>query len=457
MSEVKKATECPDKGYRQLKIKLLQGLTPSCEACKQLLKERGFQPEKLQELAEGNMPGQPPEEVEEKPHEAAAEQQDDADADDQPQEPTDPFEYAKSLAPIITLLEPGDCGRKLPYQCSICKTAGYPNGKIGDLVRPASIKHFLKNHINSNCHQRALQRQRVAESNLVDCGGLRVGLPAQGGWLFEMKREFHQWASMTNIERFAKHSYSHDANGAGWTIKHFQCARQCRLDPTRGAICDQCQILSKANQVVRTVHKFGLKYWLARLLNAKIFHTPEVQKEVEDEFKVSGTWKYDPKRAEVFLNLKVWQLQQVVRQSWSSHTKESSTSAYKDFVESVVNPALHVNPQSLPDSFSTVLAKWSACLASGQVPDSDAANLRLASAHLGGAFNASPLLQGISLQCLRKLDKEARNIQTMRGRKCKESSAEASLVEDAGLTLAMACCNKALARQLLGRSWHNIG
>ena len=154
----------------------------------------------------------------------------------------------------------------------------------------------------------------------------------------------------------------------------------------------------------------------------------------------------DPPKMEKQLTCTTWQLQQIVRASWTSFPQESITEVQKDFIATVVHPCLHINPRSLPDSFTTTLAKFSACLASGHMAESEAANLRLALAHLGGTFEAHPLLQGMSLQCLRKIDKEGRGMQ---GRKPKDwTNAEMILAQDAGLTLAMACGNKQLAKKL---------
>ena len=452
MAEIAKAGKCPAGGYVAIQQKLLDKEDINCPACIEFMKTYKVCPNQLDIAVERALQGEALS-SEKDPKAAEPEVQVREDAEEAQQEeavePEDPFDFAKSLAPTITLLSPGDHGRKLPFRCNICKTAGFPDGKIGELNKASSVRYFLTNHINSGMHQENLRKiQAAKEQDMVQCNGLLVNEPIRSNRLYSLRREFHLWASMSNIEKFAKHTYFQEANTSSWRVKSHKCLTKCVPDRLGSNVCDECLKLGSCHGISRTVSKFGMKYWPAKLLNARLFLEPEVALEVEAEIRKSGTYDCDGPRLEKILKCSAWQLQQVVRASWTSHPNEAATEAYKDFVATVVQPCLHINPRSLPDSFASTLARFSACLASGHMAESEAANLRLAVAHLGGVFEAHPLLQGMSLQCLRKIDKTSRGVTVMTGRKSKDcTNAEINLVQDAGLTLAIAACNKQLAKK----------
>lgn len=96
-----------------------------------------------------------------------------------------------------------------------------------------------------------------------------------------------------------------------------------------------------------------------------------------------------------------------------------------------------------------VIGRLTACIASGESGESTIGTMKMASAILKGDLENHPLLHGITLQCLRRIDKEKRGITTMAGRRSTESQMEADLIADAGLSLSLAGGNKQLAKQLL--------
>jgi len=83
-------------------------------------------------------------------------------------------------------------------------------------------------------------------------------------------------------------------------------------------------------------------------------------------------------------------------------------------------------------------------------------SVKLASQAISGRLNGHPLIQGLSLQCYRMMEKADRGIFTLAGRRGAETELEKSLIHDAGIQLAVAAGNKALAMQfgLSGRSGH---
>eukprot|EP00438_Fugacium_kawagutii_P012511 Skav212719 [mRNA] locus=scaffold113:730213:738201:- [translate_table: standard] len=131
--------------------------------------------------------------------------------DDQVDE--DPFRYAKSKAPMITLLQPGFASKTFPYRCNVCKSRRQPgaaaswpwqrvSGRIGDLceAKHERVEYYLNKHLFSTSHLARVQSLGDAErqENFVDCEGIQVS--SNGGRLSLCKREFMVWAQLANLQ-----------------------------------------------------------------------------------------------------------------------------------------------------------------------------------------------------------------------------------------------------------------
>ena len=75
-------------------------------------------------------------------------------------------------------------------------------------------------------------------------------------------------------------------------------------------------------------------------------------------------------------------------------------------------------------------------------------NAELAKQIVGGRLDGNPFVQGILIQCLTRLEKAERGIETCRGRAADSTFTKSSLVENAALQLAIAGCNRQLAAEL---------
>lgn len=76
-------------------------------------------------------------------------------------------------------------------------------------------------------------------------------------------------------------------------------------------------------------------------------------------------------------------------------------------------------------------------------------NAKIAQAAVAGALDNQGFVQGLMLQFLQRVDKEGRGCTSLRGRPSKAiSDTEKALIEDAALTLAIAGCNKEVAKEL---------
>ena len=445
-AEVKNAALCTDGGFVRLQTNLLHEKPVGCHACQALLRSCNFDASEFAAAIADDAMSKPMLAIEDAPRKADT--QDDA-ADVEEQE--DPLDYVRSFAPVIELLDPGTFGKSLPFRCVICKSKSQPDGKVGNLnyLTKTAVTHFLRQHLDSATHQRNLKAYEIAKHGKpVPCEALLVSDPS-AGCLYEVQKEFELWVGHANLKVLAKHEYWKDVNKDQWFIRAARCQKECLPSAGCRPMCAQCQELGKAKGVCKVVLRFAQKYFLAVLLSARLFQDSERRQEVEAEIKDSLLYKKDPKRMQQILDLSNNKLQQLVRASWLKGTDVHSTETQGKFMTSVVKPALRFNISTVPNCFSDVLTRFSASIASGLFSDRDVAKLKVAAGVLDGRLDEHPLLHGLSLQCMRLLEKQQRGLETMRGRRSQESCLESSLISDAGLRLAMMSNNKSLARELL--------
>ena len=121
-----------------------------------------------------------------------------------------------------------------------------------------------------------------------------------------------------------------------------------------------------------------------------------------------------------------------------------------------MKPALKINVTSVPDCFADVIARFKGWISSNSTSETDRANLRVAAGVMEGRLQGHPLLHGLSLQCMRMVEKQDRGVNTMRGRRCNETELETQLISDAGLALASASGLNSLVKMSLGIGWNWI-
>lgn len=442
---MKKLTACPDGGFVSLQLRLAGGQEIDCHACLALLKSCNCDFDALAAAIAGAtsisselLP------IEDAPRS----DQSKADGDDEQDE--DPLAYAKSFPGIIEVLPPGTFGKALPYRCLICKSKTQPEGRVGNLnvLNKKAIMHFLDQHIQSCTHQKNLKDlERAKHGEPVPCEALLLEDESAGS-LFEAQSEFRLWAAHANLKTFARHTYWQEQGV--WHIRSSACLQTCMAQPGSRPMCPNCSDLGKTKGVVRTVLKFAHKFFLANLLSARLFQDPERSKEVESEIRSSLLYRRGPVGMEKTLKLSNGRLQQLLRATWLKGGSEvNATEAQSAFVSSVVQPALRFNIATVPECFSDVVTRFSASIASGLFDDRDVAKLKIAAGVLDGRLDNHPLLHGLSLQCMRLLEKQQRGVNTMRGRRSTENPLETALISDAGLRLAMMSNNKKLAKELL--------
>ena len=433
----------------------------NCDICKLMLKAYNFSPEGLQEvlaepeklgeqlklatgLGEGPAEAQP----------AGRAQAEDEDAD------MDPWDYVrKTGGRHIELLPAGSYGKAFPFRCTLCKTRRMPEGKINDLCFPdlKSVKYFLGQHLDSNTHVKKLREYELksnpeAQKNApepVECSGLQTTDPVMARSLYVYLAEFNLWASMANFASQAnvKHSYTFDANSKSWTIKAGNCLKTTAPDPLNSDkthhTCGKCWGLGDSHSIVRSAQKFAVKYYAAELLSLRLFSAPQAVEKMMEEIREKMVYKTDKLKFKTVLATNNVQLQQYVRCTWLSDCNPSEP--VQRFIDTVVSPCLQCNIATIPDRLADTVASFQALIRSGQLSDSEMVNIKVASSVLRGDFESHPLLLGLCLQTKRKLQKMERGIETMAGRRSKESLLEKELISDAGVQLACATGNSKLA------------
>ncbi|CAK9004757.1 Hypothetical protein SCF082_LOCUS8319 [Durusdinium trenchii] len=340
---------------------------------------------------------------------------------------------------FLEVLQPGDYGRKAPVRCKLCTSRKQPNGKVLEVhvMKIKSVKHFLGQHFSSSSHQKNLAihegRDALDQGLRVKCPGIDVDDKDCAGHLYTYREEFKLWVQMSNLKELAKHSYSFDASKGTWRARASSCEEQFESQSPEDVVCKECLKLGAAHSIARHVVKFSIKYYLANLLSCRIFQGAEAVEELLAKIKANPIYLRDPPYMENLLALKTNKLQQYVRASWLSTPLTGANQALISFVNSIVKPALNVCVHSVPENFVDVIGRLTACIASGESGESTIGTMKMASAILKGDLENHPLLHGITLQCLRRIDKEKRGITTMAGRRSTESQMEADLIADAGL------------------------
>lgn len=201
-------------------------------------------------------------------------------------------------------------------------------------------------------------------------------------------------------------------------------------------------------QCCRTVCKFAQKYFMAKLLHARLFGGQEAASEIVKDYKKTKVYQRDSEQQDKILALNCGKLQQLVRGAWQCINDRHMTHMQSEFIDTIVRPALRVNVGTVSANFAEVIGKFSACIASGECSESDLASMRLAAACVDGTLDRHPLVQGLAFACLRKVKKMDLGIFTMQGRRDAGTTArEAQLIQDAGMQLSVLSGSKAMMQE----------
>ena len=282
---MRKVNACPDNGFKSLQLKLLAGTEIKCETCKSLVEKFGFNTKDMEHVTSEWLQGKKevPEVEADPPEHAAAEPvphgnhllkspeavnspgttKSSPGADSMTnrvaqKEGTE--RYLKSLEPTFILHPPGSFGKKVPLQCTVCKTPTWPRGKVLDECswKESSVRHFVEQHVKSQKHYSSVRReeQKPISANMVPCQGLCTADQERGQHLDRFEDEFKLWAVHSKFDMEgaggAKNTYWHEKNTDTWFVRAHQCERQTEEERFEFQVCPKCIELGTSRGVSRT-------------------------------------------------------------------------------------------------------------------------------------------------------------------------------------------------------------
>ena len=172
----------------------------------------------------------------------------------------------------------------------------------------------------------------------------------------------------------------------------------------------------------------------AELLHHRLFATEEKVQEFLTSIRERNMYSRHSVQFEKVFGYKNHELQRWVRSSFMSAPESKRAAAFQDFITKVVEPCMSCNVTVLAKSKPAVVqaqAMFEKYLASGQLSDMEQVNMSLANACLVGKLSNHPLIQGLLLSCLKKIEREEAGMDS-RGR----NRASSALAVPQGLEIA---------------------
>eukprot|EP00438_Fugacium_kawagutii_P008763 Skav206806 [mRNA] locus=scaffold1990:253368:261683:- [translate_table: standard] len=256
---MKKLNKCPGGRYTELQHKLLQESEIKCEVCLGLLDGCGFNSADMHTTVDAWVAGTYQTCVKEGLLDHRLKQNWANIDDDDEFSPThgdrkaECLAYIKTLSPIMYLLPEFTLNKKVPIQCKVCTSKNWPNGRVidGCFWKVDSIKHFVKQHCRSNRHLKKVRQinRGVVTMNRVPCMGLCILDSERNLQVYRFREEFRLWASHSNFEGSAKHTYWHVRNEDAWYVRAATCERECDETNLDYQTCPVCLDLGSAHGV----------------------------------------------------------------------------------------------------------------------------------------------------------------------------------------------------------------
>ena len=184
----------------------------------------------------------------------------------------------------------------------------------------------------------------------------------------------------------------------------------------------------------------------ARLLAARMFNA-ELVDGVLDEMDQTRlmTVGFEEKLAEI-KNIQLPALQRFVRSQFLSIKKEKWSRTLRDFIESVVKPALVPAAQACDPRLASQAARLAVHLHKGTLHTVEQVELKLAVSVAAGDLRGHPLVQGILCAAIEQAQRAKRGVLSMRNHKLSET--ELGLMTQAGAMIAAAAGSRHLLKQM---------
>ena len=267
------------------------------------------------------------------------------------------------------------------------------------------------------------------------------------------------------------HKYQHDPVTGEYVMFHRGCSGHLTKPVEREAedddrdeqpaflsttldVCAHCRSLAVDKSFFRNVVRFWCKYQAAMLLRASLYgkistiggsgHSKEEMCESMNRSTMVEICSMAKLEADKLSGMTILELQKYVRCAFLSIPMSRQSMAMRSLIATVVQPSLQVNVHgcSLPNmSQAEVLARH---LTEGSLSSVSEVDLKLACFIGAGALRSHPMLHGILVTMVEKIRREQRGVFSLKGLKLAE--AELAIVQDAGMALSIAGCNKEMLR-----------
>ena len=352
--------------------------------------------------------------------------------------------------------------QKFPIRCTLCTSRRQPEGKVFDMVSDTKSEAlwFLKQHMKGQLHTKLAHERALAKvsaplqvvEDLVVCRG--VCFDDDGiGVLVHYKEHCKTWMSWRcQNPELRKHSIHFSDDAASFTVTHGDCEAKCTRVAGRRDMCSKC--LSLLPILRLSIVKTALKDFGARLLFAQMYQSEEEQQKLVHHMKEGILYERHSVRFEKLLKMQAHQLQAWVRSSFLSIRHDRRSEPLECFLQTVVEPTLGVNAiavASKKPAFLQAQAQFDRFLANPDFTELQKVNLSIAQASLSGRMDGNPLLTGLALTALRRMENEEAGItgaeQTrsrIRASSCMASQTARDLAREAGKMLSLAGGNKKL-------------
>lgn len=357
----------------------------------------------------------------------------------------------------LVVLPVGTHGKNVPIRCLACKSNSQRDGKVFDAVlrTKKNIQWFVKQHCRSALHVASIGPWMQAQSNqpggpddppdapansrpalTVPCHGL--SLTHGSGHLVRYKGEFQLWAQHTNLSSpLSKHKYIWNIHAEELLLMHRECRKIVKVEQeSEKAVCDKCWDAENCARTQRNALRFAKKWWVARILLAKMFKSEEIVCEIEAECKQTALYKLNTRQMNEILALDMPQMQAFVRKGFFSIPNSQMSTVLQTFMETTVSPITSVNIGDCTSEMRMMSYQFTSLLASSQLSELDALGAKIAEAACKGTFQQRPAVLGLICQCLDAIDREERNVPSLKKAR-NMTEREREVVADAGALLAM--------------------
>ena len=148
-------------------------------------------------------------------------------------------------------------------------------------------------------------------------------------------------------------------------------------------------------QCVRLMLKFIRKYWIARVLKARLLETEKDEMDLLAELKATAAYRLHHEMFESVLKMPTPEMQAWVRKKFWSTGADSATQAYKSFVLLVVKPSLSVDPHATNPALQLLAKQFTSLVRGGQLNEVDSILAKIAEAASSGLLASNPAVMGI--------------------------------------------------------------